>query len=98
MGPGPSPASAGGSPTLSRILREFEDARGQVTLGEIARKLGIERSALEGMIQLLVRKGRLREVCGVGESCATCGVRLACGAAHSGGALGNVYELVKNGR
>ena len=92
-----SPVSASGSPTLSGILREFENARGRVTLTEIALKLGIERSALEGMIQLLVRKGRVREVCGADGACSGCEVRFACGTGCSGGPLGTVYELVKGG-
>ena len=59
-----APVPTKGRPTLSGVLREFENARRDVTLAEVARKLGIERSALDGMIQLLVRKGRLREVVG----------------------------------
>ena len=92
-----SPTTSRGSPTLSGILREFENGRGGLTLAEIARKLDIERSALEGMIQLLVRKGRLREVCGPGGACSACNLRVVCGAGHSGGPPGISYELVKNG-
>jgi len=88
--------AAGDSPSLSGVLREFEDARGNLTLVEIARRLGTERSALEGMIQLLVRKGRLRRARGAEDGCAACGLRLACGGERSGGSLGTCYELVRN--
>jgi len=90
-----SPAPENGTPALSAVLRELEDPGGQLTLAEIARKLGIERSALEGMIQLLVRKGRLREVSEGGDACSACGLRPACGAGHSGGTFGACYELVR---
>ena len=46
---------------LQRILQALEDARGPVSLDALSRELGVERSALEGMIALGVRKGRLRD-------------------------------------
>ncbi len=46
---------------LQQILLEIEKAQGPLDLNNLARKLGIERSALEGMIQFWVRKGRLKD-------------------------------------
>lgn len=46
---------------LHRVLQEIEAAQGAVNLGELSRKLGVERSALDGMIGYWVRKGRLRD-------------------------------------
>lgn len=46
---------------LYRILQEIESAKGSVNLNELSHKLGVERGALEGMIQFWVRKGRLRD-------------------------------------
>lgn len=46
---------------LQRVLQEIEAAQGSINLGELSRKLGVEQSALEGMIQVWVRKGRLRD-------------------------------------
>jgi len=46
---------------LNQILHTIEDASGPVNLNDLSRKLGIERSALEGMIQFWVRKGCLRD-------------------------------------
>ena len=91
-----APAPTKGRPTLSGILREFENARGDITLAELARHLGVERSALDGMIQLLVRKGRLREVGGVEGSCAGCGLRPGCRDGSSDGPAAACYELVTN--
>jgi hypothetical protein len=46
---------------LRQVLRELESARSAVNLNELSRKLGIERSALEAMVDYLVRKGELRD-------------------------------------
>ncbi len=45
---------------LSQILHEITSAREPVSLSVLSHKLGIERSALEGMLAYWVRKGRLR--------------------------------------
>jgi hypothetical protein len=46
---------------LTQILTEIKSAQGPINLNELAIKLGIERSALDGMIQFWVRKGRLKD-------------------------------------
>jgi hypothetical protein len=46
---------------LREVFHELESAQGPVNLNELSRKLGLERSALEGMIQFWVRKGRLKD-------------------------------------
>lgn len=46
---------------LRRVLQELEMAQGPVDLSDLGRKLGVERSALEGMIAFWVRKGRLKD-------------------------------------
>lgn len=46
---------------LHQVLQAFETATGPVSLDELSRELGVERSALEGMIDFWVRKGRLRD-------------------------------------
>ncbi len=63
---------------LERLLSTIERAAGPVSPEQLSRRLGIERSALDPMLELLVRKGRLAEwnqggstvVCG-GRSCGT---------------------------
>jgi DNA-binding IclR family transcriptional regulator len=77
---------------LSRIIKELERAGGAIDLNELSRRLGVQRSALDGMIETLVRKGRLREV-EVGEPppmCASCGKRSACTLMS----IGKAYEVV----
>ena len=46
---------------LNQVLHEIENTRGTVNLSDLSRKLGIERSALDGMMAFWVRKGRLRD-------------------------------------
>ncbi len=78
---------------LSQIIKELETAGGAIDLNELSRRLGVQRSALDGMIETLVRKGRLREV-EVGEipsMCASCGQRSGCTLVR----IGKAYEVVK---
>jgi hypothetical protein len=78
---------------LSQILQELENAKGPVDLSDLSRRLGVQRSALDGMIQFLVRKGRLREL-DMGETppaCTSCGHRNACTLVG----IGKAYELAE---
>ncbi len=73
---------------LRQVLQEIELARGPVNINELSQKLGIERSALEGMIEFWVRKGRLRagnqpeaaliEVCTTGSCSCACSGPVEC--------------------
>ena len=80
---------------LSRILEEFEQAGGPATLAEIGRRLEVERSALEGMLQFLVRKGKLRKVRPGDAMCAHCGSHASCSAMEGALLGGTYYELVR---
>lgn len=44
---------------LDRIMQEIEKKDGPITVKELARRLDIEESALEGMLEFLERKGKL---------------------------------------
>ena len=46
---------------LQRLLTDLRRSGGPVRLEDLGRRLGIERSALEPMLDLLVRKGVLTE-------------------------------------
>ena len=46
---------------LQQVLQEIKAANGPINLNELARRLNVERSALDGMIQFWLRKGRLQE-------------------------------------
>ncbi len=62
---------------LRQVLTAFEQSHEPISLDELSRQLGIERSALDGMIAFWVRKGRLVErggqmVCANAGSGCTC--------------------------
>ena len=67
---------------LNQVLQEIETTQSALSLGDLSRKLGIERSALDGMIQFWVLKGRLVDddaaetqagtVCPIGSCGASC--------------------------
>lgn len=67
-------------------------------LKELSRQLGTERSALEGMLELLVRQGKLREVRLGLEDCARCSGRSSCAYLQVGNLTGKVYELAGKSR
>ena len=79
---------------LRQILKEFKYADGPLDLKELSRRLGVERSALEGMLQLLVRQGKLHEVDAVAETCAHCAGRLSCAQRQSSAMMAKAYKLV----
>jgi hypothetical protein len=46
---------------LKQLLHTIETAVGPIHMNELSHRLGIERSALEGMVAYWVQKGRLRD-------------------------------------
>ncbi len=46
---------------LSRLLEELEAAGQPLTLHELSARLGIDLPTLEGMVQTLLRMGKLRD-------------------------------------
>jgi hypothetical protein len=75
---------------LLQILHELQTTQRPISLDDLGRRLGVERSVLEGMIQTLVRMGRLHACVppsgGKDDSdmAATCGAYCAdCAAAQS---------------
>ncbi|WP_129629752.1 FeoC-like transcriptional regulator [Candidatus Oscillochloris fontis] len=70
---------------LHQVLDAFEQSQGPVSLDELSRQLGIERSALDGMIAFWVRKGRLIESGGQ-TVCASAGSSCTC-SAYPGGCV-----------
>jgi len=45
---------------LQQVLQELEMAQGPLSLGELSRRLDIDRDTLRGMIEFWVRRGRLQ--------------------------------------
>jgi DNA-binding Lrp family transcriptional regulator len=80
---------------LTLILKELRESGGAVSLNELSRRLGVERSALDGMLETLVRQGKLQEICAAGSSrgCHCSGCSCHCGE-NTGQVLGKSYELV----
>jgi hypothetical protein len=73
---------------LRDVLTKFEAGK-PLSLAQMARDFEVEQSALEGMIDFWVRKGKLRE--SAYTNCADCGISHAC---PVGMALPKRYELV----
>jgi predicted transcriptional regulator len=78
---------------LLTILKEFKESGGAINLDELSLRLGVERSALDGMLDVLVRQGKLQTVCAAGTS--ACG---SCGTCHCGGnatqAQGKSFRII----
>ena len=55
---------------LNQVLREIQSARGTIRLNELAARLNVEPSALEGMITFWVSKGGLNPVSTEGDNTA----------------------------
>lgn len=83
---------------LQQVLRELKEANGPLSLDELSRRLDIERGALDGMVQTLVRLGRLRDdramasVCGT--HCTGCSVADECADVSH---LPRTYSVVTHG-
>ena len=82
---------------LSEILNSFKTGE-PMDLEELSKRLGMEKSALEGMLMTLVRQGKLKEVILGSEDCGHCGGRASCTHFQNGETLGKVYELVEGSR
>jgi hypothetical protein len=63
---------------LRQILAEFHQAAGPLCLDDLSRKLDVETSALDGMLQTLVRAGRLLELAPTTSGCAACPAQGGC--------------------
>lgn len=63
---------------LTELLSILADNSGGMSLWEISRRLQAEPSAVQSMLDLLVRKGRLIEIGPDGKYCADCGLESDC--------------------
>ncbi len=82
---------------LQQVLREIEQATGPLSLGDLARKLDVDRSTLDGMLTFWVRKGRIvvsdvdGQTCATGGGCTSCDSSTGCPFA---GAAPRTFALV----
>ncbi len=63
---------------LTELLRLLEEDHAEYSLQELGRILGVQPSAVAGMLETLVRKGRVLEVGGDCGICDSCGIRGHC--------------------
>lgn len=77
---------------LARIVAAIQAAQHPVCLADLVRELDIEASALEGMLDTLVARGRLRALRVDDSGCGGCPVRSGCFIMDDGVAV--TYALV----
>ncbi len=63
---------------LSAVISTIREAGRPMCLADLSRDLDIEESALEGMLETLVARGRLRAIRFEGDACETCPVKGGC--------------------
>ena len=78
---------------LSRIIMELRKADGLMDLNKLGQRLVIDRSALEGMLESLVRQGKLREIGTGSEECARRAGCLNCSQKQTDSLMVKGYEL-----
>jgi hypothetical protein len=79
---------------LGRILTTIRDAGRPLCLSDLHRELDVEESALEGMLQTLISRGRLRALRFDEAGCGGCPVRSGCFVMADGVAV--TYALVRD--
>ena len=72
---------------LSAILATVRRAGKPLCLADLSRELGIDEPALEGMVETLVARGRLRAIRFDGPGCDACPVRGGCFVMNDGVAV-----------
>ena len=63
---------------LTELLLLLEQNQGQIDLAELSQQLNAQPSAVAGMLEMLIRKGRIEIIgadCGI---CQTCSLRAEC--------------------
>lgn len=76
---------------LAAILATVRESRRPMCVADLSAVLGIEASVLEGMLETLVRRGRLRALELAADGCDTCPLRGGCFVIDAG--LAKTYVL-----
>ncbi len=63
---------------FKQILTQFQEARTPLCVDELSRTLEIDASALEGMLDTLVQRGRLRVIDPTDYDCVACPAKGGC--------------------
>jgi hypothetical protein len=79
---------------LSKILEELRNFNGVMSLSELSRRLGVERSALDGMMETLIRQGKIKELSCPAAACSGCCGRSLCDRA-SNCTPAKIYTMIR---
>lgn len=63
---------------LTQVLALLAEQQGGLGVADISRRLGLAPGVLEGMLETLARRGRLRRLCAVDTPCGACPLRPQC--------------------
>jgi hypothetical protein len=80
---------------LRAILSAIGDAGRPMCLADLSRDLGIDEPVLEGMLETLVLRGRLRAIEFEDEGCTACPVKSGCFIMNDG--VAKTYALPPDG-
>ena len=80
---------------LKQILTQFQEARTPLCVDELSRTLDIDADALEGMLDTLVQRGRLRVIDPTDYDCVACPAKGGCVILTNG--LKKSYTFVSRG-
>lgn len=76
---------------LRAILAAIEDAGRPMCLADLSRDLDIDEPALEGMIETLIARGRLRAIQLEDDGCGACPIKSGCFIVNDG--VARTYAL-----
>jgi len=76
---------------LTRILATIREAGRPLCLADLSRALELDEPALEGMLDTLIARGRLRAIEFVDQGCGGCPIRSGCFIMHDG--IARTYAL-----
>ena len=79
---------------LSAVLSAVREAGRPLCLADLSRELGVDESAIEGMVQTLVSRGRLRTIAFDDDGCTACPVKSGCFIMNDGVAV--TYALASD--
>ena len=77
---------------LRAILTAIRDAGRPMCLADLSRDLGLEESALEGMLETLIARGRLRAIVFEDAGCTACPIKGGCFIMNDG--VAKTYALL----
>jgi hypothetical protein len=80
---------------LFQILKEYRESGGVIDLNDLSRRLGVDRHALDGMLETLVHQGKLHEV-GTTDTTGSCNSGSCHGCGHASESIKGckTYQLV----